>query len=306
MKYFIGILVFVLLASCAYFLFLSEAGKTWYQNNILEEKKEEVVIEDIEEEEENIEEEGLPEGVIGYSEEGREIHAYMYGTGDKNLVFIGGIHGGYSWNTVLLAYELMDYLKTPEVEIPENVMITVIPVANPDGLYTALGTTARFSLEDAEEMTEEERTAGRFNTNGVDLNRNFDCEWSEDAVWKSTPVSAGDEAFSEAESIAIRDFLVSVEPELVIAYFNASGDVITSKCGEDMLNESEEARDVYADASGYNPLDTFTYYETTGDMTDWLAKVGISAISVVLETSDSMEWSKNRAGIEALFENYAE
>src|SRR3990167_8910078 len=41
------------------------------------------------------------ETVLGTSVEERNITAYHYGTGDTELLFVGGIHGGYSWNTVL-------------------------------------------------------------------------------------------------------------------------------------------------------------------------------------------------------------
>ena len=49
--------------------------------------------------------------VIGKSVEGRDITAYHYGNGDEDILFVGGVHGGYSWNTTLVAYETMDYLK---------------------------------------------------------------------------------------------------------------------------------------------------------------------------------------------------
>jgi murein tripeptide amidase MpaA len=62
------------------------------------------------------------------------ITAYHYGTGDKEILFVGGIHGGYEWNTALVAYQLMDYLKANPNVIPKNVKVTVIPVLNPDGL----------------------------------------------------------------------------------------------------------------------------------------------------------------------------
>ena len=47
---------------------------------------------------------------IGKSVEGRDITAYHFGTGSKNFS-LGGIHGGYEWNTTLVAHELIDYLK---------------------------------------------------------------------------------------------------------------------------------------------------------------------------------------------------
>src|SRR3989344_4813260 len=83
------------------------------------------------------------EVVIGKSVEGRDITAYHYGTGDKEILFVGGIHGGYSWNTALVAYELMDYLEANADAIPSDIKVTVIPVLNPDGLNKVAGTDGR-------------------------------------------------------------------------------------------------------------------------------------------------------------------
>src|SRR5450759_3763146 len=77
--------------------------------------------------------------VIGQSVEGRTIDAYTYGTGATRLGFVGGMHGGYEWNSILLAYDLMDYLTAHPEIIPANLSITVIPDANPDGVYKVLG-----------------------------------------------------------------------------------------------------------------------------------------------------------------------
>src|SRR3990167_5672109 len=40
--------------------------------------------------------------VIGQSVENRDIVAYHFGSGDKEVLFLAGIHGGYEWNTVLV------------------------------------------------------------------------------------------------------------------------------------------------------------------------------------------------------------
>src|ERR1035437_3415979 len=64
--------------------------------------------------------------VIGQSVEGRTIDSYTYGGGATRLAFVGGMHGGYEWNSVLLAYTLMDYLSAHPESIPENLSVTVI------------------------------------------------------------------------------------------------------------------------------------------------------------------------------------
>src|SRR3989338_6643558 len=71
---------------------------------------------------------------IGKSVEGREITSYTYGTGQSHLVFVGGVHGGYEWNSVLLSYRFMDYLSDTPDTIPKDLTVTVIPSANPDGV----------------------------------------------------------------------------------------------------------------------------------------------------------------------------
>jgi len=86
--------------------------------------------------------------VLGSSVQGRAIEAYTYGTGETLLVFVGGIHGGYEWNSVLLAYELMDYLAEDPSRIPSNMRVTVIPDANPDGTWKIVGKEGRFVVAD--------------------------------------------------------------------------------------------------------------------------------------------------------------
>ena len=91
---------------------------------------------------------GEKETVLGKSVQEREIIAYNYGDGDRKLLFIGGIHGGYSWNTALVAYELMDYLEKNPNAVPDNIKVTVVPVLNPDGLNKIVGTSGVFATAD--------------------------------------------------------------------------------------------------------------------------------------------------------------
>src|SRR3989344_4837426 len=85
-----------------------------------------------------------PTSILGNSAGGEAITAYHFGTGETELLFIGGIHGGYSWNTSLLAFELIDWLEENEDKVPKNVKVTIIPVLNPDGLKVVTGTTGLF------------------------------------------------------------------------------------------------------------------------------------------------------------------
>ena len=241
--------------------------------------------------------------VIGTSVEGRNIVAYHYGTGSTELLFIGGIHGGYSWNTALVAYAAMDYFDANINLLPENIKVTVIPVLNPDGLYKITGKEGRFVKTDIPTVYEK-TIPGRFNANRVDLNRNFDCEWQESGTWQSTTVSGGKNAFSEPESAAVQSYVNSHTPTAVVAWYSAAGGIFSSSCRNGVMTETNNITNAYANASGYSPHKDFDFYEITGDMVNWFAKNKIPAISVLLTTHDDIEWEKNRKGIDALLTHY--
>jgi len=245
------------------------------------------------------------ETVIGKSVEARDITAYHYGNGDTEVIFIGGIHGGYEWNTSLVAFETMDYLKeNPEI-IPDNVKVTVIPVMNPDGLNKTVGTAGRFAAADVTK-TLAETIPGRFNANNVDLNRNFECDWQATGKWQSRNVSGGTAAFSEPESQAIRDYVEANDPAAVVVWYSSAGGVFASSCHNGILAETRELTKIFAQASGYKAYEEFNFYEITGDMVNWLAKEGVPAISILLTDHKNTEWSKNRAGIEAVLKHFAD
>src|SRR6266481_3969369 len=177
--------------------------------------------------------------IIGTSAQGRDIAAYHYGSGATELLFIGDIHGGYEWNTALVAYNLVDYLKAHPEAIPGNVSVTVIPVMNPDGLSKVIGGMTRFAASDVK-ASQAVQVSGRFNGNNVDLSRNFDCDWQQNAVWQKTPVSGGSAAFSESESRAVRDYVKAHNPAAIVAWYSASGGVFASSCHNGVSAETNK------------------------------------------------------------------
>ncbi len=245
------------------------------------------------------------ETIIGKSVQGRDIVAYHYGTGSDELLFVGGIHGGYEWNTALVAYELNDYIKNNVSTIPNNLKVTIIPVLNPDGLNKVVGTsTGNFSKTDVSQ-SDATAIAGRFNGNNVDLNRNFDCDWQKTATWQNKTVSGGSAAFSEPESLAIKNYVEKNNPKAVVVWYSSAGGVYASNCHNGISAETRTLTNTYAKASGYKAFEEFNFYEITGDMVNWLAKKNIPAISVLLTNHTDTEWSKNQKGVEALLKYYA-
>jgi hypothetical protein len=245
---------------------------------------------------------GPAHAIIGYSVEGRAIDAYTYGTGATHLLFVGGIHGGYEWNSVLLAYTFMAYLAAHPAFVPDDLSIVVIPSINPDGVYAVIGREGPFTAADVPAAGDE--SPGRFNAHGVDLNRNFDCKWQPESTWRSKTVSAGEKPFSEPETAALRDFIAADHPAAAVFWHSQAGAVYASQCQNGILPATLDMMHAYADAGGYPAVETFDAYATTGAADDWLASIGIPAITVELKTHATIEWNSNLAGIEAIVDYF--
>lgn len=264
------------------------------------------IVNEVEVAEEEITEPGGPEiTVIGQSVDGREITAYTFGTGETEVLFVGGMHGGYEWNSALLAYQYIDYLSANQGTIPTGLRVTVIPVLNPDGLAAVTDTEGRFALADVPDPTARV-AAGRFNKNGVDLNRNFDCKWAPESTWKGNPVSAGTAPFSEPEAVALRDYVTQRNPRAVVFWHSQANNVYASECLEGPLPETLAIMNAYADAAGYGAVPAFTAYPITGDAEGWLASIGIPAITVELKSYQATEWEQNLAGTKAVLTYFSD
>jgi predicted deacylase len=223
--------------------------------------------------------------VIGKSLGGRDIVAHHFGTGDKELLLVGGVHGSYSANTAKVAEEVVAWLAANPSVIPTNVSVTIIPAVNPDGL-------AQKSM--------------RFNGNNVDLNRNFDCDWQAEGTWQSKKVSGGTAPFSEPESKTLQNFVETYKPAAAIVFYSAAGGVYASSCGGSISEDTRSLLQAYASASGYKAHDTFDAYAVTGDMVNWFAKIGIPGISVLLTDHTSTEWTKNEKGLTAVLNAFGQ
>ena len=240
--------------------------------------------------------------VIGSSVEGRDIEEFTFGTGTTTILFVGGIDGGYEWNSAALAYQMTDYLTAHQETVPASEKVVIIPDANPDAIYKAFGITGHFVTAD---FAGRDLSPFRVNADGVDLNRNFDCNWAPKAKWQEKPENAGTAAFSEPETRAIRDAVKQLSPVAVVFWHSQAGGVFASQCNDGILPKTIESMNVYAEASGYKPQKVFDAYPVTGAGEDWLASQNIPALTVELSTHDSTDWDKNLAGTKALLNSFA-
>lgn len=232
---------------------------------------------------------------IGASSRGYPLVAYRFGQGERRVALIGGIHGGYEWNTILLAYEMIDYLAQHPEAIPVSLTVYVVPSANPDGQKLVVGAVGRF----APGQVAAETRPGRLNGNGVDLNRNWECHWSPTGLWGQTEVSGGKLPFSEPETNSLKRFLTEPVMDVVVFWHSAASGVFAGGCDTPFL-PAVELGQVYAHAASYPFQAAFTNYAVTGDATDWLSLQGIPAITVELNNHTDLDWEQNLAGTLAL------
>lgn len=231
---------------------------------------------------------------VGLSAQGTPIAAVSFGTGENALIFIGGIHAGYAPASVELAQMSITYFSENLEAIPDNVTLYVIANMNPDS-QLAPG-----------------RLSGRLNANGVDLNRNWDCRWQQEAEWNATPVSGGATPFSEPEVAAVADFITEREAAAVVFWqARATGGLVSAGRCRATPSVSTELSHIYGDAAGYQVADfeRLTEQEVTGDGMNWLDGEGIPAIAVLLPeyaTITEEDWDQNLAGMLAVLEQAGE
>lgn len=241
--------------------------------------------------------------VIGHSVQGREIKAYTFGSGEKHLLFVGGMHGGYEWNAVVLAYDMLSYFAQHPEAVPKNETIGIIPDLNPDAVAKVTSKTGPIAESDIVPI--KNMVTARFNANGVDLNRNFDCHWQPTSVFLGATHSAGTAPFSEPEAAALRGYIAQFKPAAVAFWHSKAGVVYGAACNGQITAADRALMNTYAQAAGYGTQAIFNAYTVHGDSESWLASIGIPAVTVELTTHDTVEYAKNLAGVQAVMAYYA-
>ena len=221
----------------------------------------------------------LFEGPFSYGSSfgGRPLLAYRLGTGPSARAIIGGIHGGYEWNTVALVSETLKYLQANPALVPDGVTLYLIPCANPDGYAISRGLD------------------GRTNGNTVDLNRNWDYQWQPTATHGTRPVNAGAYAFSEPETAALRDLILEYDVEAAIFYHSAMAQIFYG--ADRSRSATYDLAVAVSQATGYPIADGVPGQITTGDAIDWMSIQGLAGIKVELSTHEDIEWERNLRGL---------
>jgi len=227
---------------------------------------------------------GTKPAVIGYSVSGRPLEVYTFGSGPKQRMIVAGIHGGYEWNTIALADELITYAhQNPDI-IPKDVTLYILRNLNPDG--------------DARDHGPD----GRVNDHGVDLNRNFPtnwaAEWERDGCWDNGPSSGGTGPGSEPETRALITFLLTHKIEALISYHSAALGVFPG--GEPWEKNSIRFAKELANVTDYSfpPLDTGCIY--TGTLADYAVERGSVSVDMELSTHSTTDFKRNLKALNVL------
>lgn len=230
----------------------------------------------------------LPDGprpiIIGYSVSGRPLDVYRFGQGEKQVMVAAGIHGGYEWNTIALADELIIYVNEHPEIIPSDVTLFILRNINPDG--------------DARAHTIE----GRVNDHGVDLNRNFpknwQPEWERDGCWDYAPTTGGSGPGSEPETRAVMNFLSTHNVRALISYHSAALGIFPG--GEPWDENSVELAKALNKVTyyPYPPIDTGCYY--TGTLADYAVSLGAAAVDMELSNHKDTEFKDNLKALKVL------
>lgn len=222
--------------------------------------------------------------VIGYSVSGRPIEVYTFGQGEREKMIVAGIHGGYEWNTIALADELIQHINDNPETIPSDVTLYILRNLNPDG--------------DARDHGID----GRVNDHGVDLNRNFPTNWSatwdRSGCWNYGPTTGGTGPGSEPETRAMMNFLRARKVEALISYHSAALGVFPG--GEPWEKNSIKFAEALAEVTGYRfpPIDTGCIF--TGTLADYAVEMGAVAVDMELSTHRHTDFNQNLKALEVL------
>lgn len=196
--------------------------------------------------------------VIGRSREGRPIHAIWLGQppdlpGATSLRVLGAHHGDELASSEVALAVARDLAERDQTDAAVTALLDrstvwIAPWINPDGVMAGTRTNAL----------------------GVDLNRNYDFQWDGDAY------GAGEAAFSEPETRAVRA-LAALEPsDLSLSLHSGEINIgyvwnwTYARPPEDSL--LIELGDQYAencDIDGFWVTNGADWYQTTGDTNDW-------------------------------------
>ncbi len=207
-------------------------------------------------------------GSIGKSVEGRDLLLIKFGKGDKRIVLAGAHHAREYITSTFLMETIDEYARAYETTgtygefdiraLLDEATIYAVPMVNPDGVnlvQNGIDLVAEPEKVRSMRMIKSSYSEWKANINGVDLNRQYPCLWSE-KEGPSGPSSEnymGKEPATEPEVIAMMN-LCNENEFLLAASFHTKGEVIywADSGTEAAIPADNTIAQTLADVTGYN------------------------------------------------------
>jgi protein MpaA len=208
--------------------------------------------------------------VSGKSVQGRPSQLFTFGSGPRPVLVLGAIHGNEPTSADVTAGLLADLRTNPQ--LAAGVPVSVIPVANPDGL--AAGT--------------------RTNVNKVDLNRNFPAaNWSARAPKRVRNNFGGQASASEPETVALIQTIERLQPRLIISVHS-----MDAPCNN-YDGPAQAVAEAMSRCNGY-PATATIGYPTPGSMGNWAGvdrQIPMITLELPRKLKAEQAWPTNRAAL---------
>ncbi|MDR1563571.1 MAG: M14 family metallocarboxypeptidase, partial [Oscillospiraceae bacterium] len=221
---------------------------------------------------------------LGYSVEGRPIHAVSIGNGSETVFYAAAFHA-LEWLTAAVLLRFMEDVciklrhqgQLGGVDLSfalQKCRLVLVPMVNPDGVYHVLNNGW-------------DKRSWQANSRGVDLNHNYGAGWDtlhqmeiEAGITGPGPTRyGGTHPESEPETRAITGFCRKVRPSLAIA-FHSQGEEIYWDYPPYTPPKSKMIARILAAASGYEMSEPVTL-ASHGGFKDWFVKeIGNPAFTI--------------------------
>lgn len=250
---------------------------------------------------------------LGRSILGRKIPLITLGEGKRAVVYVAAHRGTEAITTGVLLDFIADYLKQYErhatvFEYPLEYLfrerkIYIVPMLNPDGVsYVIDGVEEKNPLRErllAMNGGSEDFSCWRANARGVDLNHNYDANFSEYkkqeiavGIFNGAPEGySGEFPESEPETAALCRFLRAKREEIAgVLTLHLGGEEICCSCADQLTAKSMAAGRVLSRFTGYR-LVRPEGLSMQGSLTDW-------CISALERPSYTLKCGKGEASYE--------
>lgn len=221
---------------------------------------------------------------VGKSTEGREIWALRISGNLAQadnlpaIIYMGGHHAREHLSVELplyyAEYFLSEYTKgNPRiVNLLNGRDVHIIPAVNPDGLEYDIASGSY-------KLWRKNRSRNNDGTYGVDLNRNYGYQWGTGGSSGNTSSETykGPRAFSEPETVAIKNYVESHQNISTLLTFHTFSELILfpwgyKYAGIDTLRDQQvhqKMAEKMAEWNHYSPQQSSSLYQASGDTTDW-------------------------------------